>query len=362
MNQQWPIPLLWNTSGNWYNNVVQQVPPPDYHAFVNMWRAAQNMQQQQQPQQPLSQMPFNRARWVAENAPTAAAGHAPVLGHQLLGRAQTQPDYSLAPAAVHMHVANAVPAAVATPAPKSIAKTIAARPITSESPNPVRHRSEIAAATAARLPTCNVPPTVTVAAGDDSCTLLGEADPPRPLPSLHADSPAKLKRVAATVRIAEPQTAAAVAAPAAGQSVPSSKHSTPAGPTRPRGQGTTCVNRGELCAQAALERIFPGKTFQKVRPDWLRNDRTGRALEIDLYNDQLRLGVEVQGAQHYVHPNSWHKTRQEFDAQVYRDTLKRQLCAQSGCLLLEVPFTVPHAAMETYIRSEIDRLSSENDA
>jgi len=56
--------------------------------------------------------------------------------------------------------------------------------------------------------------------------------------------------------------------------------------------GNTCVTRGELCALKALSEIFPGKTFEKIRPDWLINDRTSRALEIDLYNEELRLGAE----------------------------------------------------------------------
>jgi len=117
------------------------------------------------------------------------------------------------------------------------------------------------------------------------------------------------------------------------------------------------VTKGEACALAALEQMFPGKTFEKVRPEWLLNDRTGKLLEIDLYNHQLRLGLEHNGQSHYVYPNSLHKTREEFDAQVYRDNLKQELCARAGVLLIHVPFTVPHAAMETYIRAEIDRLA-----
>ena len=59
MPQQWSIPPLWNTNGNWYNNLApraQQVLPADWHAYVNnAWRAQQmqNMQLQRQRQRQL---------------------------------------------------------------------------------------------------------------------------------------------------------------------------------------------------------------------------------------------------------------------------------------------------------------------
>lgn len=163
---------------------------------------------------------------------------------------------------------------------------------------------------------------------------------------------------------AEPLVAAIVAhapGPAAGSSSKRTTVGTNAAPAR-RGQGSTCVTRGELCAKAALEQMFPGKIFEKVRPNWLMNDSgSNRPLEIDLYNHELSLAIEHSGQSHYVFPNSLHKTREDFDAQVRRDKLKRTLCARNGVLLIEIPFTVPHGSMIQYIKSEIDRLSDENE-
>lgn len=217
-------------------------------------------------------------------------------------------------------VTNAVPVA-ATQAPRPIAKPIARA---NTSPSVVKHPSENAA-TPIRVPVTATQP-----------QQPQENPPSRP----------------STETVAEPQTVAV-------QSMPNSKRPTMTaaeGPTR-RGQGNTCVTRGELCALAALAQIFPGKTFEKVRPEWLINDRTKRRLEIDLFNHELRLGLEHSGQSHYVFPNSLHKTREEFDAQVYRDKLKQELCAGAGVLLIHVPFTVPHASMETYIRGELTRLT-----
>jgi hypothetical protein len=122
------------------------------------------------------------------------------------------------------------------------------------------------------------------------------------------------------------------------------------------------MTRGELCALKALEEIFPGQTFVKVRPDWLQNDQgSKRPLEIDLYSHALRLGLEHSGLAHFCFPNSLHKTRDEFDSQVARDSLKRELCAKAGVCLIVVPFTVKHADMKQYILSELERCSDNND-
>jgi hypothetical protein len=122
-------------------------------------------------------------------------------------------------------------------------------------------------------------------------------------------------------------------------------------------KGTRTASNLEKHALAALNRIFIGKTFEKIRPPWLRNPRTGRMCELDFYSDELKLGVEIQGMQHYVYPNSWHKSRSEWDEQVYRDRLKQQLCQRVGVTLLHVPFTVPSNKVEQFIREEIQRVT-----
>jgi hypothetical protein len=63
---------------------------------------------------------------------------------------------------------------------------------------------------------------------------------------------------------------------------------------------------GELATRAALERLFVGARFVKIRPAWLRNTvhNTGRNLEIDCYNEELGICVEYDGQQHASYPNA----------------------------------------------------------
>lgn len=106
---------------------------------------------------------------------------------------------------------------------------------------------------------------------------------------------------------------------------------------------------GEEETRAALQRIF-NKPFVKVRPSFLINPETKRKLELDCYNVELQLGVEYSGIQHFVYPNPFHRSQAEFDAQQRRDRSKVELCRQAGVRLVVVPYTVPRAQIEQYLR------------
>ena len=122
-------------------------------------------------------------------------------------------------------------------------------------------------------------------------------------------------------------------------------------PSRPLG------SKGEDAALAALQRIFgSGFVFTKVRPAWARNVQSGRCLELDLYNEELKLALECDGVQHYVWPNSFHGTRAQFDDQIYRDRLKEEMCRQAAVTLVRIPFTVPLKNYEIYLRGELQRI------
>lgn len=104
-----------------------------------------------------------------------------------------------------------------------------------------------------------------------------------------------------------------------------------------------------LCCKA-LEEIFQ-KPFTSVRPSWLRNPETNGTLEIDCYNEELKIGVEYNGMQHYVYPNIYHKTQEEFIKLVRRDQYKHNKCDENGVYLITVPYNVPQHKIKEYIIS-----------
>lgn len=118
--------------------------------------------------------------------------------------------------------------------------------------------------------------------------------------------------------------------------------------TKPRKYGS----KGEQICCETMEKIY-GVPFTSVRPDWLKNPETGANLEIDCYNDELKLGVEYNGIQHYVFPNIYHRNNKDFINQVRRDQYKLEMCDKNGVYLITVPHNVPHNKIEEYIKSHL---------
>lgn len=123
-------------------------------------------------------------------------------------------------------------------------------------------------------------------------------------------------------------------------------------------------SRGEQACRNTMEKIY-GVPFKNTRPNWLKNDTTGRCLELDCYNEKLRLAVEYDGSFHYKYPNNYHKTYTEFHECQRRDRLKTELCKKQGVDLIRVSYNIPLDLIPTYIMSQLPevvqkRLKTEN--
>jgi hypothetical protein len=91
------------------------------------------------------------------------------------------------------------------------------------------------------------------------------------------------------------------------------------------------------------------RPFPKIRPTFLRNPETGCLLELDCYNEDLKIAVEYNGIQHYVWPNFTNQSYEAFIKQRRRDQLKVDLCDLQGVYLITVPYNVPIDQIEAYI-------------
>lgn len=80
------------------------------------------------------------------------------------------------------------------------------------------------------------------------------------------------------------------------------------------------------------------------RPEFLKNPKTGRCLEIDAYHPEMKVGIEYNGIQHYVFPNHLHfdtpEGKEAFEAGVERDNIKRDICVDRGIKLIEIPYWI----------------------
>jgi hypothetical protein len=116
-------------------------------------------------------------------------------------------------------------------------------------------------------------------------------------------------------------------------------------------------SKGEIICRNTLQTIFK-KPFNKIRPDFLRNKAldNNMNLEIDCYNDELKLGVEYNGRQHYEFVPFFHKNKEAFHNQKYRDYMKKDLCKKNGIRLISVPYTIKPKHIESFLTEKIKKI------
>ena len=113
-------------------------------------------------------------------------------------------------------------------------------------------------------------------------------------------------------------------------------------------------SKGEIECRRVLQIIF-NRSFNKARPDFLRNPVTGGDfnLELDCYDPELGIAVEYNGVQHYKFIPFFHKNKEAFLNQKYRDDMKRRICKENGILLIEVPYTVKIEDIKSFIQKSL---------
>lgn len=85
------------------------------------------------------------------------------------------------------------------------------------------------------------------------------------------------------------------------------------------------VSRIEGLARKYLKVVLPDEmVIYNVRPDWLKNESTGRNLELDIFFPRLGVGIEVNGIHHGLRE------------QKKKDVLKRELCKKVGVKVITV--------------------------
>lgn len=114
-------------------------------------------------------------------------------------------------------------------------------------------------------------------------------------------------------------------------------------------------SRGEgICKQHMEARL--GVPFTRVRPDFLKNPVTGENLELDIYNEDLRLAVEYNGKQHYEYNRHFHRgSNDRFQNQQYRDLIKQQLCRDQGIHLIVVPYSIKPEDIPSFLDEQLEQ-------
>ncbi len=111
-------------------------------------------------------------------------------------------------------------------------------------------------------------------------------------------------------------------------------------------------SKGETECLSVLNDLF-NKPFYTVRPPFLKSTETGKNLELDCFNPELKLAVEYSGRQHFEWPSFPNFTKEQFLSQIRRDRFKRMKCDEYGVYLITVPYTVKLEDIYEYILDRI---------
>lgn len=120
-------------------------------------------------------------------------------------------------------------------------------------------------------------------------------------------------------------------------------------------QKKTFVSRGEMECKRAIEEIT-GEKFEKKRPDFLKNVVSNKKLELDCYNEKLKIAVEYNGKQHYEYTPYFHKNKESFYNLRYRDEMKKKLCQENNVFLITVPYYIDLQDISKFISNELSKV------
>jgi len=116
----------------------------------------------------------------------------------------------------------------------------------------------------------------------------------------------------------------------------------------------TIPKKHETRCRLIMENIFKAP-FVSIRPDFLKYPKTGKNLELDVFNQDLMLALEYDGVHHRKYTEFFHKSEQDFIEQQERDRYKEEKCKELGITLIRVPDTVKYEDLEEYIKKELDK-------
>ena len=113
---------------------------------------------------------------------------------------------------------------------------------------------------------------------------------------------------------------------------------------------------GERMTRIAFQRIFK-KKFVKMRPEWLKN-ADGNLLELDGYNEKLKLAFEHQGKQYFIKKPHFHKSWKKYNRDRYLENaaLKKKICRKKGVKLViikDVPNSTKINQLKYFIKEKL---------
>ncbi len=107
---------------------------------------------------------------------------------------------------------------------------------------------------------------------------------------------------------------------------------------------------GRYCIYLFSEILDSNYEFEKTF-NWLINPKTNYKMRLDGYFEDLKLGIEYDGIQHYEYTPGLDKTYDDFLNRQKRDKIKDQLCKENGVKLIRIKYDEP--LNEEYLKQKL---------
>jgi len=107
---------------------------------------------------------------------------------------------------------------------------------------------------------------------------------------------------------------------------------------------------GEAITRKFFEVGFDDK-FVRCRPEWLVN-KEGNRLELDGYNEKLKIAFEFNGIQHDKEISKFFHKRRSFSRGASNDAIKKRLCRKNGISFIVVRYDIPFENIAKFIYDE----------
>jgi len=106
-----------------------------------------------------------------------------------------------------------------------------------------------------------------------------------------------------------------------------------------------------------LEKLIK-QPFPNSHPKFLITKKYKKGLELDCYNSDLKLAIEVDGIGHYQFNKFFHKTIEKFENQQKRDNDKDLLCKENDVILIRIPHQYTYKnwiELYNYLLDQLDK-------
>lgn len=103
-----------------------------------------------------------------------------------------------------------------------------------------------------------------------------------------------------------------------------------------------------------LESLLNVKMIKNKKYNWLKNPNTNYLLELDAYNEKLKIAVEYQGVQHFKTKNGYFGGKEALVKRQKHDEIKRKICKEKGILLLEPNYKMDEEDIKYYYLEKIN--------